>query len=120
MQIVFELLDQPTEEICTAFLATPFRLFDKWHRDPDYYCKTRLSMLELLYRQTEEHARRLYAMKLHTVTASALLISALLATPANAGPEEWRFPLAGRGGAAPRGARQRGLDHLDAAADDRR
>src|SRR2546426_5910550 len=31
-----------------------------------------------------------------------------------------RFPLAGRGGAAPRGARQRGLDHLDAAADDRR
>ena len=31
-----------------------------------------------------------------------------------------RFPLAGRGGAAPRRARHRGLDHLDAAADGRR
>jgi AbiJ N-terminal domain 4 len=55
----FSFVTGPEQGICTAFLAMPFRLFDKWHRDPDYYCKTRLSMLELLFRQTEEHARRL-------------------------------------------------------------
>jgi hypothetical protein len=32
---------------CYLFLSQPFERFSAWHREPDYFCKTRLSMLAL-------------------------------------------------------------------------
>jgi AbiJ N-terminal domain 4 len=40
-------------QTCYLFLSQPFRPFGTWHREPDYFCKTRLSMLELLFREAE-------------------------------------------------------------------
>src|SRR5262249_5404685 len=45
------------QHICISFLTAP--LEDNLHADPDYYCMTRLSMLELLFRATEDRVRRL-------------------------------------------------------------
>jgi len=45
------------QQICSSFMATPYDEFDKKHRNPDYYCKTRLSMLELLFREAETHVQ---------------------------------------------------------------
>jgi hypothetical protein len=38
---------------CYLFLSQPFHEFNSWHRGPDYFCKTRLSLLELLFREAE-------------------------------------------------------------------
>jgi hypothetical protein len=35
------------------FLSQPFQPYGTWHKDPDYFCKTRLSMLEVLFREAE-------------------------------------------------------------------
>jgi hypothetical protein len=45
------------QQICSSFMATPYRGFDERQRNPDYYCKTRLSMLELLFREAEAHVQ---------------------------------------------------------------
>jgi len=42
------------------FLSKPFEPFNPWHKDPDYFCKTRLSMLELLFREAEALVRTGY------------------------------------------------------------
>jgi hypothetical protein len=44
-------------QICRSFMATPYHGFDETQRNPDYYCKTRLSMLELLFREAEAHVQ---------------------------------------------------------------
>lgn len=44
-------------ESSVAFLSTPFRIGNQWFGVPDYYCKTRLSMLELLFREAEDRGR---------------------------------------------------------------
>jgi hypothetical protein len=41
------------------FLVHPYQLFNDWHGDSDYFCRTRLSMLELLFRSAEEFSRKL-------------------------------------------------------------
>jgi hypothetical protein len=51
----------PTErQTCYLFLSQPFRPFGTWHREPDYFCKTRLSMLEILFREAEALVRKGY------------------------------------------------------------
>src|SRR5262245_39145345 len=45
------------QQICSRFVATPYHGFDEIQRGPDYYCKTRLSMLELLFREAEAHVQ---------------------------------------------------------------
>jgi hypothetical protein len=47
-------------ETCYLFLSQPFQRFGAWHRDPDYFCSTRLSMLELLFREAEALVRKGY------------------------------------------------------------
>jgi AbiJ N-terminal domain 4 len=42
-------------QICSWFIATPYNEFDQ--RGPDYYCKSRLSMVELLFREAEAHVQ---------------------------------------------------------------
>jgi hypothetical protein len=49
------------QAICTAYLTKPFKPDREWFGTPDYYCKTRLSMMELLFRAGEERVRRLTA-----------------------------------------------------------
>jgi hypothetical protein len=49
------------QAICTAYLTKPFKPDREWFGTPDYYCKTRLSMMELLFRAAEERVRRLTA-----------------------------------------------------------
>jgi hypothetical protein len=44
-------------QICRSFMATPYHGSDETQRNPDYHCKTRLSMLELLFRETEAHVQ---------------------------------------------------------------
>jgi hypothetical protein len=52
---------QNTEaQTCYLFLSQPFQPFGTWHKDPDYFCKTRLSMLELLFREAEALVRKNY------------------------------------------------------------
>lgn len=41
------------------YLLQPFDLWDNGHRTPDYYIKTRLSMVELLFRSAEERLKTL-------------------------------------------------------------
>jgi hypothetical protein len=45
---------------CYLFLSKPFQPFGTWHKNPDYFCKTRLSMLELLFREAEALVRKGY------------------------------------------------------------
>jgi hypothetical protein len=47
-------------EICSTFLSKPFDTGRQWFGGPDYYCKTRLSMLELLFREAEAQLRKGY------------------------------------------------------------
>jgi AbiJ N-terminal domain 4 len=49
--------DSPQQQICSSFMTAPYRGFDERQRNPDYYCKTRLSMLELLFREAEAHVQ---------------------------------------------------------------
>src|SRR5262249_43261290 len=44
------------KEKCSIFLSRSFQVGDQWFGSPDYYCKSRLSMLELLFREAEERA----------------------------------------------------------------
>jgi hypothetical protein len=46
------------QEVCTSYLTSPWQDSNSWYGDPDHYCKTRMSLLELLFRETEERARR--------------------------------------------------------------
>jgi AbiJ N-terminal domain 4 len=47
------------QQTCSFFLGRPFQFADEWIGGPDNYCKTRLSMLELLFREAEVRAREL-------------------------------------------------------------
>jgi AbiJ N-terminal domain 4 len=53
-------VDHTEEKTCHLFLSQPFQPFGIWHKDPDYFCKTRLSMLELLFREAEALVRKNY------------------------------------------------------------
>jgi hypothetical protein len=53
-------VDDHEERTCRLFLSQNFRPFGTWHRDPDYFCKTRLSMMELLFREAEALMRTGY------------------------------------------------------------
>jgi hypothetical protein len=47
--------------VCSGFLATPYNALVGWDQlQPDYFCKTRLSMLELLFREAEAQLRNGY------------------------------------------------------------
>jgi hypothetical protein len=54
-------------DICSRYLTQPYKHVARPHigkptyeqPQPDYYCKTRLSMVELLFRKTEDRASRL-------------------------------------------------------------
>jgi hypothetical protein len=48
------------ERTCYLFVSKPFERYSSWHRDPDYFCKTRLSMLELLFREADALVRQGY------------------------------------------------------------
>jgi hypothetical protein len=54
------MVDDTEARTCNLFLSQPFRPFSSWHRDPDYFCKTRLSMLEILFREAEALVRNGY------------------------------------------------------------
>ena len=47
-------------EICRTFLGKSFQMRSLWFGGPDYYCNTRLSMLELLFREAEAQVRKGY------------------------------------------------------------
>jgi hypothetical protein len=47
-------------QVCSSFLAKPYHVFNGIQHGPDYYCKTRLSMLELLYGEAEAQVRKGY------------------------------------------------------------
>jgi len=53
-------VDHTEEKTSYLFVSQPFQPFSSWHREPDYFCKTRLSMLELLFREAEAFVRRGY------------------------------------------------------------
>jgi AbiJ N-terminal domain 4 len=74
--------------ICSSFLATPFQPSNsEWFGDPDHFCKTRLSMLELLFREAEKHVRRRYVVGSPVVGKPLLLDKGkLIATAAMNNP----------------------------------
>jgi AbiJ N-terminal domain 4 len=49
----YQRVDHTEAKTCHLFLSQPFQPFSSWHREPDYFCKTRLSMLEILFREAE-------------------------------------------------------------------
>jgi hypothetical protein len=53
-------VDHTEMRTCCLFLSQPFNPFASWHREPDYFCKTRLSMLEILFREAEALVRKGY------------------------------------------------------------
>jgi AbiJ N-terminal domain 4 len=54
----YRRVDDTEAKTCHLFLSKPFQPFNSWHREPDYFCKTRLSMLELLFREAEALVRK--------------------------------------------------------------
>jgi hypothetical protein len=53
-------VDHTEEKTSYHFVSQPFEPISPWHREPDYFCKTRLSMLELLFREAEALVRKGY------------------------------------------------------------
>jgi hypothetical protein len=53
-------VDDTEMRTCYLFLSQPFQPFNTWHKEPDYFCKTRLSILELLFREAEALVRQGY------------------------------------------------------------
>jgi hypothetical protein len=53
-------VDDTETRTCYLFLSRPFQPFGTWHREPNYFCKTRLSMLEILFREAEALVRKGY------------------------------------------------------------
>lgn len=57
----FHTVTETEDAVCRSFLATPFKPSGNNFGDPDYYCKARLSMLELLFREALPNARRRFS-----------------------------------------------------------
>jgi hypothetical protein len=56
----YQRVDHTEAKTCHLFLSQPFDPFRSWHKGPDYFCKTRLSMLEILFREAEALVRQGY------------------------------------------------------------
>jgi hypothetical protein len=56
----YEMSRNTEMQACLLFLSQPFNPFSSWHREPDYFCKTRLSMMEILFREAEYLVRKGY------------------------------------------------------------
>ena len=46
------------EDACSRFICEPYSLWNDAHRDLDFYMKTRLSLIELIFRDFENEASR--------------------------------------------------------------
>jgi hypothetical protein len=82
---------QSHEERCGRFLGEPFDLWRDDHRDPDYFFKTRVSLIEIALRHFEARAARLKSAN----EATGGILSWMSGGNAS-GPEATAFELAVR------------------------